>query len=587
MEFTIKTKLFNGIYTNSKIDLYIGSLLFNSNQELENKLIPIGIYEESCDKVVKELSSFFPDLNIWKISFSVLSRQLESFIQLKIKPDYNELQNALIKIIFDYLASEIGFDNKSKEDPIGYLKINKSRFSTRFIISTHDTVSNTDLIQGIDSFDRKQYAEALEIINKAINSSLNDYDYSTAELYLFKIRTKLEKTASPIIQELFENGINKNKEKPSLIKKYYFAYIKFLEDIREEKKPRELLREFEKDYPISVLDDSELSMLYYLRGRAEYGRGEYLVALKNFSSALQKIDKKDIAEKAKIFNSAVNSFTDNLFFDQARWIANQAKEFRSILGLAETFESISCQAGIETKSKNFKKALDLHLQADQVMKEMQLTQIEENRHYNYLAKNAIFCNMYDEAEDYLKKAEEAGDVKGFSKYLRLLLLFQKADYLYMEEVFNETIMLPENHKNYDNFVLGWGYALMARASFVQKEYRDAVLYLSDSINWFIGDLYILEAKIVSLYVHAFELPDDYRDIIVQATDDINLDQLFDEYVEKHAIIEKTYYKDYDSSYEIDEKTPNLVKLADDINHIYEQKNNAEQVLEIVDRFCLY
>ena len=210
-----------------------------------------------------------------------------------------------------------------------------------------------------------------------------------------------------------------------MIKKYYFAYIKFLEDIREEKKPRELLREFEKDYPISVLDDSELSMLYYLRGRAEYGRGEYLVALKNFSSALQKIDKKDIAEKAKIFNSAVNSFTDNLFFDQARWIANQAKEFRSILGLAETFESISCQAGIETKSKNFKKALDLHLQADQVMKEMQLTQIEENRHYNYLAKNAIFCNMYDEAEDYLKKAEEAGDVKGFSKYLRLLLLFQK------------------------------------------------------------------------------------------------------------------------------------------------------------------
>ncbi|MDX9976398.1 MAG: hypothetical protein RBS16_00005, partial [Candidatus Cloacimonadales bacterium] len=130
-------------------------------------------------------------------------------------------------------------------------------------------------------------------------------------------------------------------------------------------------------------------------------------------------------------------------------------------------------------------------------------------------------------------------------------------------------------------------ALMARASFVQKEYRDAVLYLSDSINWFIGDLYILEAKIVSLYAHAFELPDDYRDIIVQATDDITLDQLFDEYVEKHAIIEKTYYKDYDSSYEIDEKTPNLVKLADDINHIYEQKNNAEQVLEIVDRFCLY
>ncbi len=585
MKFKVNATALNGKAAQVDIELYVETLNINYRRELKNKLITAEVYQELQNQILMELRQIYPQQHLEIINFKLISRELEELIGLKFKVKGSDLKEAIIATIYNYLAVEIGFGyQEDVKQPEVYLRQNESRFIARFLSSPEQNISSSKLQEAMDSYQEKRFAQASDIIKEINPDELNYYDRSVCEWLSFVIRTKQDKEDSPGLREQFDQVCQRYSQRPSLIKKYYFSYIEFLENIRDAEKPRELIQEFEARYPLSILDDDEAVIYHRLKGRAEYHRGEYLIALEHFGIAMIRVDKSDLKSKAAIFNSAVNCFTDNLFFESAHWIASQAQEWRRVLDLPQTYESVSCMAGVETKRKNYAQALELHHKADELIQDIQITDIDANRHYNFMAKNYILAGNYARGEEYLDKAEEAGDHKGFTQSLRMLLYYQQSSYDQMDELFERRF---KAESKYDHFVLGWANALMARAAFVQKRFDAAISYLEDSISLFMSDLYILEARMVSLYGFAFDPPKEYQDKIMGIIINNNIDARFEEYVAKHAEINSKYYHFFNPDAQDYQEEPELIRLAETVRKINNNKYDAHEVALFIDSYCLY
>lgn len=585
MSNTIIATAFNGTVVEAKVKLYVETLNFNPRQQLENKLIAPAVYRASRDKILEKLSKMYPQQALEVINFSIISSDLEELVSIKFKVHDNGLTEAIVASVLNYLAMEIGFGyQEDVKQPEVYLRQNESRFIARFLSSPVEKISNSKLQEAMDSYHGQKFVQASDIMKEINPDNLNDYDHAEWDWLSFAIRTKLENAFSHALQEHFEQVLAKYADRPPLFKRYYFQYIEFLEDVRNAKMPRGLLSLFEKRYPLSLLDDDEAVVYHRLKGRAEYHRGEFLVALEHFSSALKRVDNDDLKSKAAIYNSAANCFTDNLFFESAHWIASQAQEWRRVLDLPQTYESIGCMAGVETKRKNYARALELHHKADELIRDMQITGIDLNRHYNLLAKNYILVCNYALGKEYLDKAEEAEDGKDFSQYLRLLLYFRQGSYEQMDKLFN---LKFRGNDEYDEFVLGWGNALMARAAFAQQRFDAAIPYLEDAISWFLKDLYILEARMVSLYGFACDLPREYQDKIMQIIFSSDIDARFEEYVAKHAVINDRFYPSFNPESGEEQGKPRLIQLAETIREINNNKYDAHEIRHFIDSYCLY
>ncbi len=585
MKFKVNATAFNGKPVQVDIELYVETLNINFRREQKNKLITAEVYQELQNQILMELRQIYPQQLLETINFKLISRDLEELIGLKFKVQESDLREATIATVLNYLALEIGVTpHRNIEKLKTSLGRFENRFVARFLSSPEQNISNPKLQEAMGSYQEKMFSQASDIINVLSPDDLNYYDRSVWEWLSFATRTKQDKEDSPDLREQFDRALERYSQQPSLIKKYYFSYIEFLEDIRDAKKPRELIREFEARYPLSILDDDEAVVYHRLKGRAEYHRGEYLIALEHFGIALIRVDKNDLKSKAAIFNSAVNCFTDNLFFESAHWIASQAEVWRRVLDLPQTYESISCMAGIETKRKNYAQALELHQKADELIQDIQITDIDANRHYNFMAKNYILAGNYARGEEYLDKAEEAGDHKGFTQSLRMLLYYQQSSYDQMDELFERRF---KAESKYDHFVLGWANALMARAAFVQKRFDAAISYLEDSISLFMSDLYILEARMVSLYGFAFDPPKEYQDKIMGIIINNNIDARFEEYVAKHAEINSKYYHFFNPDAQDYQEEPELIRLAETVRKINNNKYDAHEVALFIDSYCLY
>jgi HD-GYP domain-containing protein (c-di-GMP phosphodiesterase class II) len=493
-----------------------------------------------------------------------------------------------VRTILEYVASELGYKKSDKTNVNDYLDKCAQKFIRRFGATDDIGELNPTIERALALFQEREYNKSLELLLAIDRTKLIDSDLQEVDFLMFSLRLKIDKVYSNTLNQLFINYLESTHERPYLAKRYYFEYIKFLEDIRDHKRPRLLIEQFENKYPVSILNNEEKTTLYYLKGRAEYARGEYLSSLEYLELAIQSLNPADLKMKANIFNTSVNTFTDNLFFEEAMYIAQKAQETRTMLNLPETFESISCIAGIETKRGNHQKAYEIlksMLNQDNLPK---LTDIETNRLYNYLAKSAVFCEKYDEAETYLLEAEKAGDFKGFTKTTRLLMLFKRKEYSLMRELFVNNHMLPENHddtKGFDKFALGWGYTYMAKAAFEEQKYRDGLLYLIDGMNWFISDLYYLEARIVSLYGLVYELPEKYLGVLTDTIRDKKVVELFDEYIAKHSVIREKFFYIYAPEYEPKEETNKLAELGAFLSEVDETNYQPEDLKNALEKYC--
>jgi len=587
MKTTIRSTAFNGLSMQSEIELFVDSFCLNQEKSKEMTLLSVKTISDAQRRICDFLRELYPSLEINNVGFTVISRDLEKMKALKIIPDSALLCEAVISAVKEYIASELGF-SESDRNTLSDLKSNENKFRNRFFHTDEAQSMHPSILRVQTLFRDKKYPEAFTLLNSLDRNQLSESDHCETNFLLFALRLKMENSDSSVIDGLFNQMISDVSTKPSVLKRYYFEYIRFLENVRDFHKPRALISRFLEKYPMSMLNPQEKTIMFFLKGRAEYARGEYIIALDNLTSALIANDPNDQEMLAAIFNTSVNPFTDNLFFEEALWIAEKAKATRLMLDLPETIETISCIAGIEAKRCNHQESYGMLLDAKKKSASISLTNVELNRLYNYLAKSAILCQKFSESSEYLEIAEKAGDNKGFSKTIKLLLLMNQKDYDQMKELFTTTLMLPENHDDntgYDKFALGWGYALMAQAAFEQQNYRDGLLYLIGSLDWFIQDMYYLEARIVSLYGFMYELPVNFLSILSDEIRERNVLGLFEEYVEKHSLLRSMYYKIYNPNCEQLEKPSNLELLAASIRDVDASNYRSDELRDILKQYC--
>lgn len=585
----VKARTMNGSYIEPGVELTIASLSFGPSHQAVHNPISTRVQAETLKRTTEILVKYYPNANLDNPRLHIISKDLESMSSLGINPEHESLVAGLTAATLSYIARELGCKEKSSKAIKAYLKTHLNDFMQMFSAKSRPEQIHPDLVRVNELLKEKKYQESIRLLSTCDGDLTTDYDRREAGFLAFYLRLKTGHLDLSQVELDFRAALSKLGDRPDYVKKYYFEYIRFLENIRDFDRPRQLLREFMDRFPMNLLDDSDKVTYYHLLGRAEYARGDYLRALKDFSAALMHAAPEDREERAKILNSSVNCFGDNLFFEEALWMAEQASELRTLLNLPENLETMSCIAGIKSRQNKHCEALEILKQVDIQSGSLCLSPSEQNRLNNYLAKCLVFMGEYQQAELYLEKAEAAGDQKGFSRQIRLLMLLKQGDFAKLENSFNEVFILPENHDiktGFDRFVLGWAYTFMGEASLMQCQYKDAVLYLNDAMAFFLSDKYVLEAKYASLLAWSYCLPEPYVEGFRKLREGLELDRLYDEYIKKHSLIAEDYFRYYDPKSEKNHEQSNLHQLAKKLELMDDYNYNPAEIHHLFSNICL-
>ena len=589
MKTTIEGSAFNGNKVNCRVELFLDGMpkFIPVAEKATDRFLPVQVYAVAQKKVLTALSKAFPQLKLEGVNFSIVSRDIENMRAAGITPDPRQLGAAVGNAVLHFILESLHIDSGKTLPQRLKLLAGKRREFDEIFLSGSTLKKNSGLERVSQLYQGKKYPESFQLLASIDRGSLSFTEKKEFDYLQFSLLLKNSDRVSDHLDNSFYENIDLCRNDPVQAKRFFFAYIRFAEDCRETRRPRKLLQQFEEKYPVSILDDIELSLYYYLKGRAEYGRGEFLDALKLLTQALATVDHDDRQMVAAIYNTSVNSFTDNLFFDEARYIADQALAVRELLNLPERMESLSCLGGIACKQGDFVTAFDYYSRALALADEFTLTGSEQNRLYNYLAKVSVLLQKYEAADDFLDKARAAGDPKGFSACVQMIMDFQKGDFAAMRELFQTTFMLPENHRDYDNFTLGWAYAYMARAAFSSADFRDGVIYIFDAISFFLDDNYILEAGYISLYLYLYSVPPENIEIFRKLESDLAIMDKLGEYIDKHARIRDRFFQFYDGHDRSEAPAPtNLELFYNNIIDIDDYNYNPDTVAEILNSFCL-
>lgn len=533
MKYKLLVQTFNGIKITPEVDIFV-ALGKGKN------ILPSGIYKEIQNEIINVK-------NIPELDFFVFSKDLENLIQQNMSIDYNNLKTIILKLLFEIIEKNIS-----------------------------SNIINQKLIRANQLFDDKKIDEAETLLLEINNKALSAFDSEEFNILQFKIKIdKSENDFKDIIESTF-------KDNPLRIKQIYFIYIKYLEDIRDERTPLKLIKEFEEKYPLSILSNNEKSIFHYLNGRANYARGEFLVALKELSKSKEFVNIDDEKLLSSIYNTATNSFSDNLFFDEAEQIAKNTIDIRNKLKLIEVQESISLLAGIYFKSNQFEKAYQHYEISLKLLEHEQKN--SKTRLFNYLAKTSIMLGAFDKAKEYIEQSEKLEyDNKGFLILIKYLYLYTQKDFEELMELYKTTILLPENRNKYDNFVISWCYVLLAQYKFEIKEFNLGINFLYKAIDYFMEDKYILEAFYVSLNVYKYAIPEKEMDDFFSLIDDYELNKIFEEFVLKHQDISNNYSEKFNIKSSSKNK---LNEFFEDTYDVTSDNYNPELVTKLMNQFCL-
>jgi hypothetical protein len=452
----------------------------------ENTILPVGIYNELKNKLKENLK-----LND-EIEFSLISKDLEELMQNDVKIDFRDSIDEIYKVILDEL------DNK-------------------IINIQHESLKRVK-----ELYDNRKIDDAIEIFKTIEIDTLSKFEFEEYKLLEFKLFDDKKKFFDGY-KALFERNHTKLKE-------LYFVYLKYLEDIRDDKRPKKLIENIEEEFSIEEeFNRDEKAIFYYLRGRNFYARGEFLDALRDFKKSLEYCSNEKLL--ASIYNSATNSFTDNLFFDEAFFMANKAFEIRKKLKLSEKSDSLSLIGGIYLKRKNFKRAYEAFKEVEEI------TDKKDNRIYNYLVKSTIMLGFYNKAKEYLNIAKKYDDRLGFTILAEMFLIYKTQNYEKLFDYAKEKFLITDKKSSFDKVVLGWGYFLLAQKASQEEKYLDSYKFLNSSIEYFLLDKYILEAYYAYLKI---DKDNEYSEYFLNVNKEYNLKGEFDEYIKKHSSISIEY-----------------------------------------------
>jgi len=428
-----------------------------------------------------------------KGDFNIISKQIDEIYKMNAKLDENDFIQKVTPIIKEELS-----------------KLKKAEIKNQKLKRVKELINEYKL------------KEATKMLKKIDFDSLSDFEKGEYKYYEFSLGNKDELFSQ--MKEYFKNDIEK-------LTKIYFDYIKYLEDKREERKPYQLIKEFEEKFSLNLLNRDELSYFYYIKGRNYYYRGEYLLALSNLKKAKENVKNNDRL-LASIYNTTANSFSDNLFFDEALQIAKNALKIRKEFNFPEIADTLSLIGGIYFKSGDLKNALKFYKKV--------LEYRQDDRIYNYLAKTLILQGDLTQAKQYLDKSHI--DKAGFYFWIKTLYFYYSKQYDKIEKLYLKEFYCPCNRDIKDKFVIGWFFYIMSLVAIENKKLKKAKKYFSLSLEYFIKDNYILEADFVRRDIlHNLKNKKPFKKVV----NSFDLDSLFDEYMLKHKTISDDYKDVFD------------------------------------------
>jgi tetratricopeptide (TPR) repeat protein len=465
----IQVKTFNGLELTMDIDIYV------EYGKKDTTLLP-WVYNSIKSKVKENFNE--------DIDFRIISKSLAILKDKNIEIVWEDF----IKKISEFII----------RDDIDY-EIKDSSLKRAFEL--------------YENRDRKA-KEVFKLINQENLSQFEKKEYRLLEFLLSDEKDKIFHE----YKEYFKND-------PIRLRRVYFEYIKYMQDIRDEKIPKEIIKEFEEKFSLNDMSDEEKSRFFYLKARGLYYRGEFIQALRYFIKAKEYVGKNEKL-LGDIYNSSANIFTDNFYFDEALNLANKALEIREKLALEEIEkDTLSLIGGIYFKKNNLNKALKYFKQVNR----------DDARVYNYLAKTAILRGYFKKANEYIQKSEILEeDKKGFLKYVKFLYLFKQNRFDELKELFIQEMVLPEKREGLDKIVIGGIYSLMAEAEFLNNNNIEAFKFLYSAIENLDKDNYILESFVVSLYPYKYEIDKKEIQKFEDYIKEFNVKEKFLDYIEKHT-----------------------------------------------------
>jgi len=487
----IKTKTFNGLELEMDVDIYI------EYGKKDLALLP-WVYNSIKSRVKEAINE--------DIDFKIISKSLETLKDKNIEIIWEDF----IRKVSEYIIN----------DDIDY------------------EIKNSALKRAFELYENKNKKA------KEVFKSINQENLSKFEKKEYKL---LEFLLSDEKKEIFDEYKEYFKNDSVKLRRVYFEYIKYMQDIRDEKIPKEVIKEFEEKFSLNDMSDEEKSRFFYLKARGLYYRGEFIEALRYFIKAKEYVGKNEKL-LGDIYNSSANIFNDNFYFDEALSIADKALEVREKLALEEAKkDTLSLIGGIYLKKNNLNKALEFFKQVNR----------EDGRIYNYLAKSAILREYFNKAKEYIQKSELYEDKKGFLRYVKFLYLFKQNKFKELKEFFAQEMVLPEKRKDLDKIVLGGIYALMAEMEFINKNNIEAFKYLYSAIENLEKDNYILEAFVVSLYPYKYKIDEKEIEKFENYIKEFSIKEKFLDYIEKHTKILPSLAKEFG----VDVSSNNLEEFA--------------------------
>jgi len=510
----IKAKTFNGLEIEPIIDIFI-------NYGQKDKNLPIWVYNSLKEEVKNRFK-------VKDFDFEIISKDLET------------LKENGMEIIWDNFIRNI----------------------SPLMESVDKEVEDVALKRAYNFYKEDRIDKAEEVFNSINEKELSEFDKKEFKFISFL----LDKEKN---EEKFKEYVKIFKDNPVKLKGIYFNFIKFLQDKRDERLPKHFIREFEDKFALRDLSNKEKSIYFYLKGRGLYYRGEFIDAIRNLKKAKEYAVDEELL--SNIYNTTVNIFTDNLYFDEALNLANRALKIRKKLHLDEKVnDTLSLIGGIYLKQNKLNKAYECFKEVKR----------EDSRINNYRAKTAIWRGFLNKAKEYIdnsKEFESKGkvyDKKGFLRSIEMLYLFKKNEFEKAKEFFKNEFVLPEKRESVDAVVWGLVYSIMSEIYFKEDKKEDLFKSLFMGVKNLLSDNYILEAYYLSLYPYKFKMSKKEIDEFNNKISIFNLKSELSDYVYRHSEVLYKEAKEFD-----------LVIESENLRNFYEELVIVKE--DIFDKYNLF
>nr|WP_321500847.1 hypothetical protein [uncultured Dethiosulfovibrio sp.] len=570
MRGQVEVLFFNGKNGKAIVDAQIyGHITVFSAKDSDEQGLPGGIFSESSMSIAqvsvrKILGQLFPDIEQIEIRFNARSQKLEELTKYKAQPNSLHIAQLLSSSILASMLSDVG-EGQDEEDQVINCDIPDEKSLCNFISKTFlsKLEKNTQKLRDVflrekrkepnsllvraEALEKIDPSKTLEILKQIEVDQLTPEERGRKSVLTLKAITRVDLSDDGFQKnlDLYEDLCRDNSKDSAVLRTLAFTWIRYLQNRRDFRGALKAVSKFSDDFPESMLSDTERAVLGYLRGRGKYHEGEYIGALELLEEAFSKYDREDSEFYSDILNTAASSFTDNLFFEQATCMLDEALRVREKLVLPKKVETLSAMGCLAFKMADFPKALNLFKETIGVMRANGFIE-NESRILNYTAKASLYAGDIEGSKKHLEEAFEKGKGKAsslaFSNSIKMALLIKQGEYSAADEFFKSTFLLPENRT--EIFPSSWGYFFQAEACINLGRTRDALQYQAKGIDMFLSDRYVLEAGIGTVIPLLWDVSDEDMAFFDRLMSSLDILPNLMEYEEAHSNLSDRFFSSF-------------------------------------------